>query len=333
MFTNCHNSFKANFYNRFKKYVKTKNLWNNTQTYWFLLDVYDQNYKGYDPQVWKYKDLLNYEYPSSENVLLLSYKILKFFEIRSEKVFTLIPNGASFTTNYIKISNISLYSTLVQNKLINKGITRKDFLESKDEYWRKLFHIDKYETRNRNFHYEILTDGKAVSILQSKLKKSKDCTDKKINIKDYDTVWGLDPGRKDLFAATNLENDTIKCSSREYYHDAKFTYSKKKIESWYKSDNKISQILKNIPSVKTTNLPKWENYLKYIFKNIDVLLDFHATKAFRNIKFTRFIASKKKITQLCKRIAVSGKKTLVGFGDWSNNDKMIKNHPKGPVKN
>lgn len=152
MVTNCHNSFKANFYNRFKKYVKTRNLWNNNETYWFLQDVYDQKYNGYDPQVWKYKDLLNYEYPANENVLLLSYKILKFFEDRCEKVFNLIPNSSSFTTNYIKISNISLYSTLVQENLIQKGVSRKDFMESKDDYWRKLFHIDKYETCNRKFH-------------------------------------------------------------------------------------------------------------------------------------------------------------------------------------
>lgn len=332
MMTNCHNSFKANFYNRFKKYVKTRNLWNNNETYWFLQDVYDQKYNGYDPQVWKYKDLLNYEYPASENVLLLSYKILKFFEDRCEKVFNLIPNSNSFTTNYIKISNISLYSTLVQNGYIKKGVSRKDFMNSKDEYWRKLFHIDKYETCNRKFHFEIMTDGKAVSILQCKVKSNKECTDKKINIEEYDTIWGLDPGRKDIYAATNLEGDTIKCSSREFYNDAKFTYSKNKIESWYKSNDKVSQILKNIPSVKTTSLTKWENFLKYIFVRIDVLFDFHRDKAFRNIKFTRFIASKKKITELCKKIAVSGKRTLVGFGDWSNNDKIIKGHPKGPVK-
>ncbi len=42
-------------------------------------------------------------------------------------------------------------------------------------------------------------------------------------------------------------------------------------------------------------------------------------------------ASQKKIMQLCKKIAVPGMKTIVGFGDISNNDK-IKGHTKGLLK-
>ena len=43
------------------------------------------------------------------------------------------------------------------------------------------------------------------------------------------------------------------------------------------------------------------------------------------------MASKKKIVKICKRIASTGKNVLLGFGDWSNNDKIVKKHPKGPV--
>lgn len=257
---------------------------NNSQIYWFLKDVYDKEYNGYDPQVWKIKELLNYSYPDRENTLLLTYKILKFHELRGEKVFTLIPNRTSFTTDYIKISNISLYNTLVQTGNL-KGINRKDFLSSKDSYWRKLFHIEKYETRNRKFHFEILTNGKAVSILQSKVKETTEKKEKKIDVNDYSTVWGLDPGRKDLFAATNQEGDTIKCSSREYYHDAKFTYCKNKINKWYESNDSIKNILQDLPSIKTTDIHKIGEFLKFMFQNLDIMLDFHRDKGFRNIKF------------------------------------------------
>lgn len=153
MVTNCNNNFEANFYNNFKRYIQIRNLWNKKETYWFLKDVYDQKYKGYDPKVWKYKELLNYEYPKNENVLLLSYNILKFFEARGEKVFTLIPNRTNFTTNYIKISNCSLYKTLKKIGLLPNNTTQKQFMDVKNEYWRKLFNIDKYETCNRRFHY------------------------------------------------------------------------------------------------------------------------------------------------------------------------------------
>jgi len=35
---------------------------------------------------------------------------------------------------------------------------------------------------------------------------------------------------------------------------------------------------------------------------------------------------------LCQKIACDGHRTLVGFGDWSNNDKIIKGYVKGPVR-
>lgn len=218
--------------------------------------------------------------------------------------------------------------------ILKKGFLQSKYMLQKEMYWSKLFNIDKYCTKNRKFGWEITTDGKAVSILQRKPKKQEIKSEKtaKININDYNRIWGIDPGRKDLFVASDQNNNILKCSSREFYHDAKYTYCKKKIESWYKSDEKILNILRNFPSIKTSSIHKIGNFLTYMFKNIDLLLDFHRDKAFRNIKFTRFIAAKKKITQLCQKIACDGHNTLVGFGDWSNNDKIIKGYVKGPVK-
>lgn len=90
-----------------------------------------------------------------------------------------------------------------------------------------------------------------------------------------------------------------------------------------------------MPSIKSSNIQKFGNFLTYMFKNIDELMDFYYYKAFRNIKFTRFIAAKKKISQLCKRIACDGHKTLNNgaLGPRpQNNDKIIKGGLKGPVK-
>jgi hypothetical protein len=47
----------------------------------------------------------------------------------------------------------------------------------------------------------MLTDGKSVSIVLRKPKRKS--TPRKINLADYDLIWGLDPGRRDLFVATN----------------------------------------------------------------------------------------------------------------------------------
>lgn len=176
-----------------------------------------------------------------------------------------------------------------------------------------------------------MTDGRAVSILLSRQKIEKK-NNKEINLDDYDVVWGLDR-RRDSFVASDCNDNMIKCSVREYYNDAKFIWCSKKIRNWYNSDNyKIRDILNQTPSLKIINIEEIGTYLTYMFKNIDFLLNFHFMKNFRGIKFKRYIASKKKIIQLCKRIAVAGFRTLVGFGDWSNNDKIIKKHSKGPVE-
>lgn len=223
-----------------------------------------------------------------------------------------------------------MYKTLCLFKSIN--VTEKNFIDNKDVYWRKLFHVNKFETINRKFAHEIVTDGRAVSILLQKPKKEKK-TNGKIDLDNYDVVWGLDPGRRDLFVASDCNNNMIKCSVGEYYNDAKFTWCSKKIRNWYDCDNyRVRDILNRIPTLKVVSIDEIGVYLTYMFRNIDSLLDFHFTKNFRGIKFKRYIASKKKVLQLCKKIAVTGFKTLVGFGDWSNNDKIIKKHPKGPVK-
>ena len=55
--------------------------------------------------------------------------------------------------------------------------------------------------------------------------------------------------------------------------------------------------------MKVDKVQKIGNYLVYMFAHIDHLLNFHFTKNFRGLKFKRFLASKKKITRLCKEIA------------------------------
>ena len=67
---------------------------------------------------------------------------------------------------------------------------------------------------------------------------------------------------------------------------------------------------------------------------MDRLLGFHHDKKFRDKRFTRYCGSRRVMHRLCKEImGTSGQKTLVGFGDWSNQDAggLIKKSPSGPV--
>uniref|UniRef100_K3WN18 Transposase n=1 Tax=Globisporangium ultimum (strain ATCC 200006 / CBS 805.95 / DAOM BR144) TaxID=431595 RepID=K3WN18_GLOUD len=58
-------------------------------------------------------------------------------------------------------------------------------------------------------------------------------------------------------------------------------------------------------------------------------------KPFRKLKLRSYIFAQKKLRELCLKLtAQGGRRTIVGFGDWSNQDigGLIKKCPAGPVK-
>ena len=100
-------------------------------------------------------------------------------------------------------------------------------------------------SRRRRDAGEILTDGVGVSIVLKKSKKSPDGDAAKklkkqktiaaiepFDVSYYGQVWGVDPGRRDLFVAADVENNTLHCSSQELYHDAKYKESVRKNRKW-----------------------------------------------------------------------------------------------------
>lgn len=324
------NSFDANFYKRLVKYVKRKQiLWNKQQVYLFLRDVYDQKYKGLDAEVWKMKAKMNFEYPTLKSTLKLQRNILLFLEKCNQRLFGILPNRSSFTINYVQMCSSCLRDTLVSKKLTT--LDNKKFLEKKDEFWRGLFNIEQFETKNRKFHYEILTDGKGVSVVLRKPKSTPVEKEDTINLEDYDSVWAGDPGLKDMLTATNENHEVLKFSSKEYYHDTKMYFSNRKIKKWYSEDDRVKELFANMPTMKTSKVRDVAEYLQVMFNNIHYLFNFHWKKKFRDLKFTRMVMAQKKLHKICTKIAGEGK-TLFGFGDWSNNDKCIKGHNKGPVQ-
>ncbi|RLN87398.1 hypothetical protein BBJ28_00001556 [Nothophytophthora sp. Chile5] len=95
---------------------------------------------------------------------------------------------------------------------------------------------------------------------------------------EFDVMWGRDPSCKYLLVATNQLDESVSCSTKEFYEEIRYTKSTQK------------------------------------------------TKSFKFMK--------KKLRQLCQTLAREGKRAMVGFGDWSNQDVggIIKKNPDGPVK-
>ncbi|GAQ90667.1 hypothetical protein KFL_006700050 [Klebsormidium nitens] len=133
----------------------------------------------------------------------------------------------------------------------------------------------------------------------------------------------------------NEEGEKLKCSTREFYGDAKYKYSNAKIKRWYDKSPEVLEAIRNMPTKKTSESTKFLAYVHYMLPRLDMLLVYHMRQGFRGLKFKRYISAQKKLHSLCKAITRRvGCKTVVGFGDWSNKDSggIIKGSPSGPVK-
>jgi hypothetical protein len=90
-----------------------------------------------------------------------------------------------------------------------------------------------------------------------------------------------------------------------------------------------------MPSKKTASLEKLQQHVAFVLPRMNMLVDFHMRKGFRKLKLRRYIHANKKLREICLQLtARAGRRTLVGFGDWSNKDTagVIKKCPAGPVK-
>jgi hypothetical protein len=106
----------------------------------------------------------------------------------------------------------------------------------RDLYWRKLFNNQKFETANRKFAGEIVTNGKAVSI------------EKSIDEKDFDVQWGLDPGSRDMFVAANQWEESVSCSAEEFYEEARHIKAKQAIRGWQDRGSRVLEAIRNMPT-------------------------------------------------------------------------------------
>ena len=56
-------------------------------------------------------------------------------------------------------------------------------------------------------------------------------------------VFGLDPGRKDLFTAVSLDEKVVSCSNKEYWNLAGFVCTCKKHELWLEKNKYLQAVI------------------------------------------------------------------------------------------
>lgn len=245
---------------------------------------------------------------SPELVMPLQHLFLRTFEAaqsdrqtdRPPRLFSLVPTKKGFECSHIKICANGLYSLLKRNGIKYLPKDADTFRPVADAYWRRFFHISKFETSNRRFAGEILTDGKGVSIVLRRPKAEDVAKGAPIDPNAFGEVWGLDPGRREMFVASNDAQQVQRVTTRQFYHDAKYRESNAKIKGWQDRDPDILEAIRNMPSKKHSRLEGLQVYVAYLLPMLDFLLRWHMCKAFRDLKFKRYVFAKKALSAICQ---------------------------------
>lgn len=245
MATNAGNAVCDNFYRRFHKFLKRTYDIDGRSAYTMLSQILAPEYIGNDDRIrlWHVRIprktgghldsrahmLIPLTITFLENVESFNAEVDAAREtnpdnndgLESVKLFSVLPFKRDFRCSYFKMDTNGLWSLLKRAGVDVPILERKpgqsclEWRDVADEFWRGLFHIDKFETRSRRFACEISTDGKSVSITLKKPRR--DSNDPAPQLSGFGELWGLDPGRRDLFVATNMQGEKLSCSSREFY--------------------------------------------------------------------------------------------------------------------
>jgi hypothetical protein len=258
MVTAAKNNVTTNLYQRCRKYLKARYDLTGRQVYLMLKQLFiDEDEDddlgppprtafGGNPVVDQLRDMLPVT-PTKANMQQKPQKFLKLMRfiqhwngmnthVKGVRNFSLIPNTDGFTTKCITIDTCGLRAMLA--RVDPETPSEPRFLAANRlEAWRRLFNINKVmsdkanRTSQRQFGLQVRTDGKTVHVMMRRPKKEEEEA-KELKAEDYDLQWGVDPGWRDMYVASNDRGETIKCSSKEFYEEAKYKYSSQKLKTW-----------------------------------------------------------------------------------------------------
>lgn len=363
MKTSVINHIVLNFTKRLQKYTNLK--YGIKNIYHMYNDKVDYVPNRNEQEIKDFVRIIPTDENIKENlnhVLHLEYQIQMYFDslepdTKGVKNFSMTPLKSSYIDSHIKICSSCLKDLIKTNNKLNH---LKDL--DKDELWRTLFNFNEVETRNKKFNYEILTDGYSVSITlgkslglelfdtdeDDKIICSCGCKVKKNGYKkhlesathikkmrtnrnvdeDFDRIIGLDPGVNQIYTAVDQHNNFMNCSSKKYRRDSKI----KHFVEWNERQSvDVQDTLNTLKSFKTADIDKYKQAFNQYCKTYNKLNSFYNSKPYKKWRFKTFCFRKKTISTMCKDIC-KNQKTLVGYGDWSKNQGIVKKHPSTPNK-
>jgi hypothetical protein len=223
--------------------------------------------------------------------------------------FSLLPLRNGFSLKYVimdtsclrDLIKLFLYKNNKGKKKDEKMIFSIDEEEDDDDskkrnVWSYFFNIEKVETCRRKFGHCVFFDGKAVSIVMSIPKRLTDNenpkeTDdlkepdwKNIHQHEYKNFWGVDPGVRNIFSAHCSNGKHLSCTGKEFYTEASYISSNKKIDNWIKKDG-LKKLFVSVPKRKVATTEQLLFYLRYCFQILEISFDFHCRNGLRDLKF------------------------------------------------
>jgi hypothetical protein len=217
--------------------------------------------------------------------------------------------------------------------LLNKNHTISHTMLShpafKTQVFKALFCYEKFERGSVKFDWSVKTNGYAACALFV-INRPKGLSTSAP--KEYDKLIAIDPGVGNLVTWCDEEDRISGVSGKEYRHRAKFGQQKDWESGMRKRNPEYQQIIQDMPSIKTCNFMEFSAALEYRLQHFTYLFDFCASKPFLKWRFTTFVYSQKALTGMARKVVGSSRNTLIGLGDWSQIDGVVKGHPKAPSK-
>ena len=244
----------------------------------------------------------------------LQYEFLRHLELvqavpeerrkKEDRLFSLIPTKQGFTCGHLKICTNGLHGLLKRSGVEGVPAAGHPFREVSNELWRRFFRIDKLETVNRKFAGEIVTDGKSVSVVMRRpTRGEKEADEDQFEVvRTGSRLWGLDPGRREVFVASNEDGDIRRWSTRRFYEEAGYKHATKKIAAWQQGDTDVKRVMANVPTKKSATLAVLERHVRYVVPELDAMLAFSMEKAFRDLKFRSYVLRRRALQRMCDDI-------------------------------
>lgn len=152
------------------------------------------------------------------------------------------------------------------------------------------------------------------------------------------TIWGLNSGLRDVFAASDgavagiedvaRRHRIRKALTAEYYQLAGFKSATIKRAKHDHNNRDAQNIISNCPSLKTSNLETLNLAARYVFQNFATIKGYY-TFRLKKLKYHGYRNKQKALSELCKRVFTGSQK--YGQEDWVIPESPFKWKPFTPV--